>query len=119
MKSYGEWIDDKSEEPFKYPKAGQNAPAGVKQEIENYNKLPPEKKVELPLLWWLLGSTTQDYKMSKKDALYTEESKTKNQKCGNCKYAYKHLVSDIHICSVMRGQIEPEGWCRLWEKGEK
>lgn len=116
MKSYGEWIDEKSEEPFQYPKAGKKAPPGVKMEIKSYQKLPPEEKAETPLLWWLLGSTTQDYKMSKQDALYTEKSETDSEKCGNCKYAYMHLASGIKICSVMRGQIKEEAWCRLWEK---
>jgi len=116
MKSYGEWIDEKTEEPFRYAKAGDKAQPGIKKDIEAFHKLPPEEKAKTSLLWWLLGSTTQDYKMSKKDALYTEKSKVKNQKCSNCRFAYIHVVSGIHICSNMRGQIKPEAWCRLWEK---
>lgn len=117
MKSYGEWFDEKSKEPFQYPKAGKKARPGVKKEIELYHKLPPEEKVENVLLWWLLGSTTQDYKIAKQDALYTEESTVKDQRCGNCAFAYTHVVSGKTICSVMRGQIKSKGWCRLWEKG--
>ena len=115
MKSYGEWFDEKSVEPFKYPKAGKDAPPGVKKEVENFNKLPPEEKAKQSMLWWLLGSTTQEYKMSKQDALYAEESKTKGQKCSNCRFAYVHVVTGKRICSAMRGQIKPDAWCRLWE----
>ena len=116
MKSYGEYMDEKSSEPFDYPKAGKHAHPGVKKDIEQYNTLPPEEKAKNPLLWWILGSTTQDYKMSKKDALYTEESETKGQKCSNCKFAYQHVASGRYICSMMRGNIKPEAWCRLYEK---
>ena len=115
MKSYGEWMDDKSEEPFQYKQAGKKAQSGIKKDIKEFHKLPPEEKAKKSMLWWLLGSTTQDYKMSKKDALYTEESKVKEQKCGNCVFSYQHTVSGKHICSDMRGQIKPECWCRLWE----
>jgi hypothetical protein len=115
MLSYGEYMDEKFPEPFQYPKAGKNAQPGINKDIETYKKLPPEEKAKTPLLWWLLGSTTQDYKMSKKDALYTEESKTAGQKCSNCRFAYQHITSGRYICSMMRGNIEPGAWCRLWE----
>ena len=99
---------------FKYSNAGKNAPPGVKTSINMFHKLPVDDKKELPLLYYILGSGTPDYKMSKVDSDYTNKS-TGEQNCGNCEFAYKKVKTGKYICSQISGKIELGGWCRLWE----
>lgn len=106
-------------EKFEYEKAGENAQPGVKHDIETWRELPDRVKDRVPLLYYLLGSGTPPYKMSKTDSLYVDESTTENQTCANCEFAYKKVVRDRYICSQIRGPIKPKGWCKLWKKGEK
>ena len=103
-----------NEELKDYPKAGENAQPEIKTAIKRWHEL--KDKPDEPLLYWLLGSGTPPYKMSKKDSEYGEERK--GQRCGNCKFAYKKVIKDRIICSQISGEIKPEMWCRLW-KGDK
>ena len=69
------------------------------------------------LLYQLLGSGTPEWKMSKEDADY-KSSPEGNAYCGNCEYAYYSNQSGEFICSKVRGKVEWEGWCRLWDHAE-
>jgi len=101
-----------------YPGAGKDAPPGVQQAIERFHKLPEEEQRETPLLYYLLGSGTPNYKMSKELATYKKEPRGE-QKCGSCKFAFQKVVSGKYICSQVRGEIQPEHWCRLWRGSEQ
>jgi hypothetical protein len=101
--------------PADYPDAGKYAPAGVRRSIAEWERLPASQRMVTPLLYWLLGSGTDPYKMSQHAAGYVEES-TGAQRCDNCTFAFIHAISDGWICSQMRGWIEPEGWCILWAR---
>jgi hypothetical protein len=98
-----------------YPDIGEKAPVGVQMAIEEWKTKPYEYKVSRPLWFHLLGTPTPNYKLPPEAVHYTEPSPIPDQTCGNCEYAYQHVVTGDYICSVMRGQIEPEAWCRLWE----
>lgn len=102
---------------YKYSKAYKNARDKVKEAIEEFRNLSKEEKQDIPLLYWLLGTGTPAYKMSKVDAAYQSKPRG-HQKCGNCEFAYKKLANDKFICSWMRGKIELDGWCRLWVKAQ-
>lgn len=104
--------------PHIYPNAGtDNAQPEVQKAVERFRKLPLIERDEKPLLYWLLGSGTPEYKAAPKDAEYMEDSKVEEQKCGNCRFAYKKVILDDHyICSQIRGPIRPAGWCKWWTK---
>lgn len=99
---------------YEYPKAGpEKAHPGVQKAVEEWRNLPAEKQKEIPLLYWLLGTGTPAYKMSKQDSDYQDEPKG-DQKCLNCEFIYHKLANDSYICSQIRGHVEVDGWCRLW-----
>ena len=97
-----------------YPDAGEDAPKEVKRAIDRFRRLPIAQRKEQPLLYWLLGEGTPDYKMSKLDSAYQEEPNGKQQ-CSNCEFAYKKVVRDQFICSQISGDIKPKAWCKLWK----
>jgi len=99
-----------------YPDAGKNAQPEVKQAIERWKKLPEDEKVEGPLWHWLLGAPTPDYKLPPEATDYQDPSPIANRSCGNCRYAYQQVVNKDTICSVIRGPIEADAWCRLWDR---
>ena len=90
----------------------------VAEAIERFRELPAIKRREQPLLWWLLGNGTPPLKASKEDANYADPSPVKDETCGNCVYAYKHVTSGKYICSMMRGYIKPAAWCEFWDEEE-
>ena len=96
-----------------YPQAGERAQPEVKQAIGRFRQLPTAERSDTPLLYWLLGEGTPDYKMSKSDSDY-QHMPNKTQKCGNCEFAYKKVVREQYICSQISGNITPQAWCRLW-----
>jgi hypothetical protein len=49
-------------------------------------------------------------KMSQRAAKYQDSPKN-GKKCGDCKF-----FKAPHSCSVVDGNIDPEGWCLLWQK---
>jgi hypothetical protein len=67
----------------------------------------------MPLLYFLLGSGTPPFKMSKEDSAYQGRQVGK-QRCDNCSSAYQNVVSGDFICSQVEGAIVPKAWCRLW-----
>lgn len=100
-----------------YPDAGKNAQPEVVEAIERWKKLPEEEKVAGPLWHWLLGASTPVYKLPKEAADYQDPSPVASRRCGNCRYAYQHVLTKTSICSVVRGPIKPSAWCRLWDSG--
>lgn len=113
-------LREEKEGKFKYPEAGENAPEPVREAIKMFHKqVPAEQKQDQPLLYYILGDGTPPYKMSQEDSDYVDESDVEGQTCANCEYAYKKVAYDKHICSQIRGDIAPDGWCRLWEKANK
>jgi hypothetical protein len=107
---------DKPEKKVKH-RIGENAPRGVRLAIREWRKLPKKVRDKKPLLYWLLGSGTPPYKMSKKDSNYIGKS-VKGMNCGNCRYTFRRHVNDELICSQIRGNIKLDHWCRLWVSGD-
>jgi len=103
---------------YRYPEAGKNAHPEVQKLIEEYRALPNAEKSKKPLLYWLLGSGTPPYKMSKDDSEYSDEADTDSQ-CGNCKFIYYGLETKNYICSQISGPIRKEGTCKLWKPGRE
>lgn len=97
-----------------YKEAYDNAPAEVKAAIERFMRKPKAFRDNKPLLYFILGSGTPPYKMSKKDSLYADKSINK-QNCGNCIFTYIKYVDKKPICSQIRGTIKLAGWCKLWQ----
>ena len=100
-----------------YPQAGETAQPEIQAAIARFRELPEAERAEIPLLWWLLGDGSQPYKMSKPDSNYVDHSRSRQQ-CQGCLHAYYRVADEAFICSVIRGIIEPKGWCRLWEPME-
>jgi len=107
-----------------YLEAGEKAQPEVKKAIGRFRQLGDKERDQV-LLWWLLGSGTPEYKMSKADSDYKDQTEIKEQTCGNCEYAYtkswRQLANhkdQLYICSQISGAIKPEGWCKLWKKGK-
>lgn len=109
--------DPPREEPVEvtgYPAAGAQAPAPVKKVIADFSRLPPDVQEREPLLYYLLGSGTDPYKMDPEIAEYTDESQKEGQTCGNCERAFQKVSNGQYLCSQIRGWIVPPGWCKLW-----
>ena len=107
---------------YAYTKAGDGAQPGVKEAIKEFKALPEEEKSTTPLLYWLLGTGTPEYKMSKNDSEYVAETEIDIQTCDNCEYAFTKTITEPSgdpdiICSQITGRVHAKGWCRLWEKG--
>jgi hypothetical protein len=98
---------------YVYPKAGLNANPLVKKAISQFRRLPVEQKKDKPLLYWLLGSGTPPYKMTKKDSAY-QGKEFRGQNCGNCRFTFMRHVNKELICSQIQGNIELDHWCKLW-----
>lgn len=117
--------EEKKETSNLYPEAGKNAPDSVKAAIEEFRNLSPEERAKTPLLYWLLGEGTPNYKMSKKDSRYVDVSQVKGQACGNCKSLYKRVTNGKYVCSQINeigspseGKISISGWCNFWKSLE-
>lgn len=113
-KFYHNFVNE--DESHYYSDVPENAQPEVKKAIERWRNLPIEERKDQVLLWWLLGSGTPPYKMPPKDALYVDESKNNNSNCGNCEYLYIKTSNGHHICSQISGDVNPNGWCKLWKK---
>ena len=97
-----------------YQDAYNKAPAETKKVIDAFQKEPASLRAEKPLLYYVLGSGTPPYKMSKKDSEYVDKS-VKKQNCANCIFTYIKYVDKKPICSQIRGTIKLGGWCKLWK----
>jgi len=103
---------------FAYEEAGKNAPPAVQQAIQEFHKLPDSVKKNTPLLYYILGAGTPDYKMSQEDTEYTDKSSNPDMTCANCEFAYQKVINKKFICSQIRDHIQPAGWCNQWVKGK-
>lgn len=94
------------------------------------------KDPDTPLLYELLGSGTPPFKMPQDAADYQDppvetelgrpspgdwerggggpEENPDWQGCKNCEYYYEG-AGGSQICSKIRGEVHPDGWCRLWQ----
>jgi hypothetical protein len=97
-----------------YQDAYNKAPAETKKVIEAFQNEPASLRAEKPLLYYVLGSGTPPYKMSKKESRYVDVAKG-NKKCSNCIFTYIKYVDNKPICSQIRGTIKLDGWCKLWK----
>ena len=102
-----------------YADTGQKAPPEVQQAIQRWKDLPEQKKLDTPLLYWLLGSGTPPYKMDKGESQYTNNSEVEGQTCQNCEFTYLKISNKKFICSQISGEIKPSGWCKLWKPQKK
>ncbi len=100
-----------------YPDAAKNAPLGVQDAVETFLLKSLKFRARQPLLYWLLGSGTPEYKMSRIDAEYVETPHD-GMKCGNCEHMYEHCRSGQLICSQISGEVAGSAYCRLWESGK-
>lgn len=104
---------------FTYAGAGEGAPESVQQAIEDFHKLPESIKETTPLLYYILGSGTPPYKMTREDSEYTDKSQVDKHTCGNCTFTFRHVASKAYICSQIRDEIVPAGWCNQWSPSEQ
>jgi len=104
-----------------YKRAYNNAPPEIKARIRKFMKQPKKFRENIPLLYFVLGEGqgTPPFKMSKRVAEYEDISKVRSlvgiRNCGNCEFQYLKTIRGKYICSQMRGEIKPEGWCKLWK----
>jgi High potential iron-sulfur protein len=49
-------------------------------------------------------------KMSQKSVAY-QDSPKEDQKCSNCS-----LFKEPNTCTIVDGEISPNGWCKYWAK---
>ena len=69
MRKYIKLLEDHHREGgFSYDEAGKNASEHVRQAIAEFHKLPDDVKKSTPLLYFILGSGTPEYKMSREDS---------------------------------------------------
>jgi hypothetical protein len=102
--------------PFWYGSTGRRAPKLVQFAIAQFRQLPTKVRAQVPLLWWLLGESTAQFKMTQPEAQYgSPPPDRQQQRCRTCLSAYQHITTGTLICSQMAGTIAPEAWCRLWK----
>jgi len=91
---------------------------GVEQAIRDWQE---ETDGDEPLLYWILGGPeggvgTPPYKMSKDQSSYTDAASDPGTSCATCEFLYQKTTTGEHICSQIRGKVEPEGWCNQYEQ---
>jgi len=96
-----------------YQEAYDLASPETKKVIEAFQKEPKELRDKKPLLYYILGSGTPPYKMSKEDSKYVDKAKGRRN-CGNCIFTFQNTVKKTYICSQIRGTIKLGAWCKLW-----
>lgn len=55
------------------------------------------------------ADTSSSNKMSQEQAQY-QESPSNGEKCENC----ANFLADSGTCTVVEGQVSPQGWCVVW-----
>jgi hypothetical protein len=58
----------------------------------------------------MVGTAGAQQKLSKQDAGYQDKPKN-DQRCAGCT-----LFQPPSACNVVEGEINPQGWCKLFEK---
>ena len=109
--------DKNADYNFNYPSAGIQANQYVQKAISQFRRLSLEERQQKPLLYWLLGSGTPPYKMTKKGSAY-QGKEYRGQNCGNCRFNFQRYVNKELICSQIQGNIKLDHWCRLWVSGD-
>jgi hypothetical protein len=104
---------------YDYPHAGDNAQPEVKEAIERFLSLSEKERAKMPLLYWLLGEGTPNYKVSAKDSEYTDVSKDKKHTCANCEWFFLKVANHKGICSKIEPYVKAEGWCNRWTEIKK
>lgn len=96
----------------------EDSPPEIKKLLRRIVEEKSEEEIKSQiLLYQILGSGTPQYKMSKEDSEYTDQSSGR-QKCINCEFLYQKVPSGEYICSQIRGKVKPEGWCNQWKKAD-
>lgn len=103
---------------FFYSYAGEKAQPEVREAIDRFHSLPYSVRKKQPLLFWLLGESTQDFKITKEDSQYVDVSRTPDQTCKNCLFGYIQLARGNIVCSQIQGYIKAGGWCNRWKKAD-
>jgi hypothetical protein len=96
-----------------YHEAYEKAPKETKRVIESFQRETKALRDKKPLLYYILGSGTPPYKMSKEDSKYVDKASGR-QNCSNCIFTFQNYVKKTYICSQIRGTIKLGGWCKLW-----
>jgi len=99
-----------------YIEAYKIAPVQTKKLIVKYMSMPKSFRDKKPLLYYILGAGTPPYKMGRNESHYTDVSTVPFQDCANCIFAFQSVLKKHYICSQIRGNIEPKGWCHLWNR---
>jgi len=89
------------------------SPYWVKISFKAFVLLPDNVVLNSSFLDFLLGSSIDNYKMSKGMADYGL-SQASGQKCANCVRFYQNNVSGKNICTKVRGDVKDSMWCKLW-----
>ena len=106
------------EKKFEYKSVEQEADPQpeVQEAIEQFREMDPEDRNTNVLLYWLIGTEgTPPYKMSQEDAQYSDDAGTQEAACANCEFLYQKTTNGKYICSQIRGEVRPEGWCNRWK----
>lgn len=100
-----------------YSEALKDSPEWIKTAWIEYNKMGKDFMLKHPFLWFVLGKGkgTPPFKASKKDAKYIDPSPYKGAYCGNCIFYYIQPVRNRKLCSQMRGSVDYDAFCKLWE----
>jgi len=108
------------EQKFEYEAVDEKAEPQpeVKEAVERFRDMDPDERDTNILLYWLLGSGTPPYKMSKEDSQYSHTTGTQEQACANCEFLYQKVTTGEYICSQIRGKVKPGGWCNQWKAAE-
>ena len=105
------FFEQEEDAPEQYPDIPlEEVHEGVREAIQDYK----ESGSERPLLYWLLKTGTPAYKMSKEESGYTAEAQDPRYSCATCEFLYTETTTGKHVCSQIRGYVEPEGWCNRW-----
>lgn len=90
----------------------------VKKAVERFRDMDADERDTNILLYWLLGSGTPPYKMSKQDSEYSHGAGTQEEACANCAFLYQKVTTGEYVCSQIRGKVVPGGWCNQWKAAE-
>lgn len=105
------------QDKYEYVSVDENAEPQpeVKEAVKRFRNMDPEERDTNILLYWLLGSGTPPYKMSQEDAQYSRNAGNQKQACLNCEFFYQKVPTGSYVCSQIRGNVHPEGWCNQWQ----
>lgn len=100
--------------PYFYARTGRKAPKLVQLAIAQFRQLPLGVRSRVPLLFWLLGSSTAPFKFTQPEASYGP-ARDVQRTCGNCLSLYLHCGTNQLICSQVAGLVRASDSCRHWK----